>query len=47
MGEPRLIKGRVDVLADFCISSLVIICFVKSFSTYYELSVRFLAISSC
>ena len=32
-------KGLVDVLAEFCISSLVIICFVKSF---YELEERFL-----
>ena len=32
-------KGLVDVLVEFCISSLVIICLVKSF---YELEERFL-----
>ena len=41
MGEPL-----VDVLAEFCISSLVIICFVKSF---HELNIRFFgpAVSRC
>ena len=37
-GGREAFKGLVDVLVEFCISSLVIICFVKSF---YELADRF------
>ena len=45
-GGRTAFKGLVDVLAEFCISSLVIICFVKSF---YEPNVRLFgpAVSPC
>ena len=45
-GGRTAFKGLVDVLAKFCISSLVIICFVKSF---HELNIRFFgpAVSHC